>query len=506
MEHVATLLEAEGIRKTFGGITALDDVSFTVRAGEVHGLVGENGAGKSTLMKILSGSYRQDAGVIRVRGQEVTLGTPARALAHGIALVPQELDLLPHLNVMENIWFGRYPCKRGGRVDWATLRARTEALLQRLGADISPLARVASLSVADQQMVAIARGLSHNAQVLLLDEPTSTLTPREVDHLRRVVQGLKAGGVGVVFISHHLPEVMELCDRITVLRDGRYVGTYERSAVTAEDVVQLMVGDKAGSLYATKEDIPVGEPVLIAEGIRCPGKLHDISLTVRRGEIVGVAGLVGAGRSELAHALFGNLPRAEGRILINGAPVPIRSPRDAIRAGIALLPEDRQHQGLLTRMSIRENTTLAALHQFVRWYRISRSQETRATQVQMERLAVKAVGPEQQVRNLSGGNQQKVALGKWLLTDPVLLILDEPTRGIDVGAKAQVHRIITDLARAGLGILLISSELPEILSLSDRILVMYRGRIAAELDRREATAEKVMLAATGGDLVHEHQA
>lgn len=505
MEQISTLLEAEGIRKTFGGITALDEVNFTVRAGEVHGLVGENGAGKSTLMKILSGSYRQDAGVIRIQGHEVTLGTPARAQAQGIALVPQELDLLPHLNVMENVWFGRYPSKRGGRIDWATLRTWTERLLQRLGANVSPLAQVASLSVADRQMVAIARGLSLNAQVLLLDEPTSTLTPREVDHLRRVVQGLKADGVGVVFISHHLPEVMELCDRITVLRDGRYVGTYHRADVTAEDVVQLMVGDKAGTLY-TKEEIPIGEPIFTAEGISCPGKLDSISLSVRRGEIVGVAGLVGAGRSELAHALFGNLPRSEGRIFIKGIEAQIRSPQDAIRAGIALLPEDRQHQGLLTAMTIRENTTLAALQQFVQRYRINRRQETETTQTQIERLAIKAVGPEQQVRNLSGGNQQKVALSKWLLTEPVLLILDEPTRGIDVGAKAQVHRLISDLARAGMGILLISSELPEILGLSDRVLVMYRGRIAAELDRRDATAEKVMLAATGGDHVHEHEA
>ncbi|MBO2521079.1 MAG: D-xylose ABC transporter ATP-binding protein [Firmicutes bacterium] len=498
MEHSSILLEAEGIQKRFGGIVALDGVNFAVRSGEVHGLVGENGAGKSTLMKILSGTYRHDEGVIRVRGEEVVLGTPARALAHGIALVPQELDLLPHLSVMENIWFGRYTRRPGWRIDWNDLRERTRSLLSRLGSTVSPDDTVAALSVADRQMVAIARGLSHNAQVLLLDEPTSTLTPREVERLIRIVKGLKAEGVGVVFISHHLPEVMELCDRITVLRDGRYVGTYDRAAVTAEDVVQMMVGDKAGALYV-KEESTVGEPVLIARDISSPGKLHSISLTVRRGEIVGIAGLVGAGRSELAHALFGNLPRTSGSISVNGAEVRIRSPRDAIRAGIALLPEDRQHQGLLTRMTIRENTTLAALQQFVRRCRIDRRKETEASRVQIDRLAVKATGPEQRVRNLSGGNQQKVVLGKWLLTDPVLLILDEPTRGIDVGAKAQIHRLISELARAGMGILLISSDLPEVLGLSDRVLVMYRGRIAAEFDRREATAEKIMLAATGGD-------
>ena len=487
------MLSARGIAKAFPGVQALDGADLDVRAGEVHAVVGENGAGKSTLMKILTGVYAADAGQILIDGQPVHIAGPRQAIALGISMIHQELNLAPNLSVAENIFLGRAPI-RAGFVQWRRLIADAEALVARLSIDLDVRASVEDLSVARQQMVEIAKALSLDARVIIMDEPTSALTERETDVLFELIGRLKAEGVAIVYISHRLEEIFRIADRVTVLRDGRLVGELPIAEATPQRLIAMMVGRELVTLFP-KEPVEIGPPVLEVRHLSRAGALDDISFVLRRGEIVGLAGLVGAGRTELARALFGADPIDAGEIRIDGRPVRIRSPRDAIRHGLAFVTEERKLYGLVLGMTVRENATLASLGELTRLGFVDFARERRIAQEYVRRLDIRTPGIEQEVVNLSGGNQQKVVIARWLATRPRVLILDEPTRGIDVGAKAEVHALMSRLAREGLAILMISSELPEILGMSDRILVVRQGRLSGEFARSEATQEKILACA-----------
>lgn len=498
MTTTGPVLEARNIRKRFPGVLALDDVSIAVFPGEVLAVVGENGAGKSTLMKILSGALQPDEGQILLDGRPVQLADPRQALELGIAIIYQELSVIDNLTIGENVLLGRLPHRPGLpiAVDWPEVWRRTAALLERVGAPLDPRTPVARLSVAQKQMVEIARALSQNVRVLILDEPTSALSLQETEKLFEIIRGLQAKGVAVIYISHRLEEVFAIAQRVTVLRDGKLVGTLPIGEATRERLIRMMVGRELGSLFAPEKGEP-GPVRLEVRGLSRAGVLRDVSLTVRAGEIVGLAGLVGSGRTELARCLFGVDPYDSGEILLDGRPVTIRSPRDAVELGIGLVPEDRKLQGLVLILTVRENITLPTLPRLARLGFPSRRRERALVSRYIERLRIRTPSPEQRVMNLSGGNQQKVVLARWLATNPRVLILDEPTRGIDVGTKAEVHAIMAQLAREGVGMLMISSELPEILAMSHRVLVMRQGRIVAEFARDEATEERILAAATG---------
>ncbi|MBT9282755.1 MAG: sugar ABC transporter ATP-binding protein [Hydrogenibacillus schlegelii] len=492
------LVEMEGISKSFHGVEVLRDVGFTLYAGEVHALLGENGAGKSTLMKILSGIYRKDRGVIRIRGAIQEIDSPRRAAELGIAVIHQELDLVPTLTVAENIFLGREP-RRRRRVGLDRGRMLREAreMLELLGMDLDPALPVERLSMAEQQMVEIARALLRKSEILILDEPTAALTEREIDHLFRVLRRLKQSGTGMVYISHRMEEIFRLSDRITVLRDGRVVATMRTEEATFEALIRQMVGRPLEMRYPKKSVAP-GPERLVVEHLSVPGKLHDISFAVRRGEILGVAGLVGAGRSELARALFGLEPVRGGTIRLDGRPIVLRHPRDAIRAGIAFVPEDRKRQGLVLDRSVQDNVLLPTLSRLSRWGWLARGRERAEAETMIARLSIRPPDPARAVRTLSGGNQQKVVVGKWLFQTPKVLMLDEPTRGVDVGAKREMYEIMHALAREGVAMLMISSDLPELLGMSDRILVLHEGRVSGRFTRSEATQEAVMIAMAGG--------
>jgi rhamnose transport system ATP-binding protein len=494
-------LRLEGIEKAFSGVRVLQAVSFDLRGGEVHTLMGENGAGKSTLMKILAGVYQPDGGIIRLDGRGVTLASPHAAQRQGIALIHQEPLSFPDLSVAENIFIGRgMPVNRAGLLDWPTMRGRAREVLGALGVDLDPRARVRGLSVALQQMVELAAALAQRARILLMDEPTAALTPREVEDLFRIVRQLRAARCGVVFISHRLPEVFGISDRITVLRDGQLIGTRAAGQTTPEEIIRMMVGRELGQLYdktPTPRAAAADQPLLEVRGLSRQGCFQDISLELKAGEIVGLAGLVGAGRTDVGQALFGITPAERGAILRNGRPVQIRSPQDAAKHKIAYVPEDRQRHGLFPPMSVGANTAMADLRRVSRWGWLLASGQRRLAEAWRDKLSIRLRDVYQSVRELSGGNQQKVVLARWLQTDPEVLILDEPTRGIDVGAKAEVHRLMTDLARQGKAILMISSDLPEVLAMSDRVLVMREGRLTGAFARTEATQESIMAAATG---------
>ena len=485
------VLEVAGLTKSFPGVTALQDVSFDVRAGEVHALLGENGAGKSTLIKIVSGVYRPDAGTIRVDGSEVRFAGPQEAQAAGIATVYQELLLFPDLSVAENIFLGHAPRIRWNGVDWTTMRRLAAKILASLEIhELDVAAPVSSLSVANRQRVEIAKALSLNARVLILDEPTAALPEADVERLFVIVRNLRARGVGVVYISHRMAEIFILADRVTVLRDGAFVATKPVAETTEPELIAMMVGRTIDRLFpklATK----IGPPVLEVRDLVSPPVVRGVSLTVHAGEIVGLAGLIGSGRSEVAQTVFGMTPASGGEIRISGKSVHIASAGEAKRHGIAYVPEDRGSQGVIRPMTLRENVSLAVLRRIAGRGFISRAEEERLATDTIARFAIRARGPEQIVGKLSGGNQQKVVLGKWLATRPKLLIMDEPTRGIDVGAKAEIHKLMSELAAQGLAVLMISSELPEILGMSDRILVMREGRIAAEFARGQADQETI---------------
>lgn len=491
----APFLALHGIRKAYPGVVALDGVDFDLRAGEVHGLVGENGAGKSTLLKIIGAVERPDAGTIELDGQPIHLTSPHAAQAAGIRVIHQEFNLFPDLSVAENIALDHLPNRRGW-VDQRAIRAQASAALNRLGVVLPLETRIDRLGVADQQLTEIARALSAEARVLVMDEPTAALTEREIDALFRIVRGLRGEGVGVIFVSHRMEEVLALSDRVTVLRDGRIVG--ETVQPTRDEIIRLMVGRDVSELYPDS-GAAVGPAVLEVEGLSVAGRFTDLSFDVKRGEIVGLAGVVGAGRTSVGLTLFGLLQPSGGKVRLEGEAVAPHTAREAVKLGIGYVPEDRKALGLVLTLSIRHNTTHPILPWLSRFGWIDQRRERETVEERIAQLEVKAPSIDAKVLNLSGGNQQKVLLGKWLEIKPRLLILDEPTRGVDVGAKAEIYQIIVDLAKGGVAILLISSDLPELLGLSDRVVVLREGRQLATLDRAEATQEHVLSLVTTGD-------
>ena len=482
-------LEVGGLRKAFGGVQALAGASLSARSGEILALMGENGSGKSTLVNIVAGRLRADAGEVRLDQDSVTIRSPGEAHRHGVALVSQELQLAPALSAAENIFLGQWPGTRGG-VAWREMEQRAANLLARLGLSVDPRRPVGELSLGGRQLVEVARALAWRPSLLLLDEPTSALTTEQVEALFRVLREMRdQQDCAIIFVSHRLAEVFALADRVTVLRDGVDVGTAAVAETTPADVIRLMVGRSLQTFYY-KAEVPIGEPVLEVSALS-RGFLQDISLTVRVGEIVGLAGLSGAGRSALARTLFGLRPGYSGEIRVGGRLVNPRSPRESMRSGMALVPEDRKGLGLNLAATVRDNMLLAELHErgLLSW--LSDRRERALAERYVRDLAIRTPSVDAPVSHLSGGNQQKVVVAKWLLTDPRLVILDEPTNGIDVGAKAEIYHLIGRLVGEGRAILLISSELPELLALSDRILTLYRGRITAEISRTEATEELV---------------
>lgn len=491
------IVELTGAAKQFGAVQALRNAELVLYPGEVHALLGENGAGKSTLVKILGGIHRPDAGVLKVAGEVVELHNPAQSQHLGIAVIHQEPTLFPDLNVAENVFMGRHPRDRFGRVDWKRMYQEVERLIARLDVPLSVYTPVQGLSVADQQMVEIANALSLNARVLVMDEPTAALSAHEVEKLFVITKQLREQGVAIVLVTHRLEEVFALADRVTIMRDGAHVITAPTSQFTSEDIIRYMVGRELTALFP-KSEAEIGDVLLDVQHLTREGVFKDISFQLRRGEILGFSGLVGAGRTEVARVLFGIDRGDAGEIRINKERVHISSPKVAMRYGLAYVPEDRRQQGLVMDFSIAANMTLPIVQQLSRFgVVVDRQREREIATDYSQQLRVRSAGIDQLVKALSGGNQQKVVLAKWLITNPKILILDEPTRGVDVGAKAEVHRIVSDLAAKGLAIILISSELPEVLGMSDRVLVMHEGHLTGEFSRAEANQEKVMFAATG---------
>jgi rhamnose transport system ATP-binding protein len=484
-------IKLTGISKSFSGLKALKEVSFDVRPGEVHALLGENGAGKSTLIKIMAGVLAPDEGEIQVDGNSVKFASPREAHRLGIATVHQELLLFPELTVAENIFLGQAPRNSWGGLDWPKMRDKAKALLASLDThDLDVNAKVGSLSVANRQRVEIARALSQNARLVIMDEPTAALAEADVRRLMDIVRRLRASGVGIVYVSHRMAEIFALADRVTVLRDGGYVGTRNIDEVDESTLVSMMVGRVLDRLFPQKQG-ETGGTALELRNVSYHNAVRDISFELKAGEILGLAGLVGSGRTELALTIFGITPATAGEILLDGKPVAITGPERARELGIAYIPEDRGTQGLIRTQKISENVSLAMLKRLAPHYIIDRLRELKLAREAINRFGIRARGPEQIVRQLSGGNQQKVVLAKWLVTEPRILIMDEPTRGIDVGAKAEIHLLMRKLAGEGMAILMISSELPEILGMSERVLVMSGGRITASLGRGEVTAEAI---------------
>jgi ribose transport system ATP-binding protein len=493
------LLEMRGISKAFPGVHALEDVSLEVGPGEVVALVGENGAGKSTLIKILSGCYRADAGEVVLEGRRLGRYSPHQAQQLGISVIYQEFNLARPLSVAENIFAGRQPRSRLGFVDFRRMEAQAQAVLDSLHLPIDARRLVGSLSVAEQQMAEIAKAISFQAKIIVMDEPTAVLTERETATLFELVRRLRAQGVSVVYISHRLEEIFAIGDRVVVLRDGRRVGGLPIAEATIDQVIRLMVGRELTEMFH-KEPVELGEPVLEVRGLcRAASKLHDVSFGVRAGEIVGMAGLVGSGRTEIARAVFGVDRPDAGEVRACGRAVRIRSPLDGIRAGMGFMTEDRKAQGLFLILAVRENASSASLGALSAAGFIRFGAERRLVASLIQKLRIATPTQEQQVQCLSGGNQQKVVLARWLALRPKVLLLDEPTRGIDVGAKAEIYGLMGELARQGVGIVMISSDLPEILGMSDRVLVVREGRLVGEFSRAEATQEAIMRRATGGD-------
>jgi rhamnose transport system ATP-binding protein len=497
------VLQLTGISKRFNGIVALNEMSLTIRPGEVMALIGENGAGKSTLVKTLTGIYRPDAGTITLGGKQVAFTSPQEAMAAGITAVHQETVMFDELSVAENIYVGRQPTTGfAGRIDWARIEAEAEKLFARLEVSLPVRARVKDLSVAQRHFVEIARALSQDARVVIMDEPTAALSRREIHELYRIIEQLKATGTAVIFISHKFDEIFEVADRYTVLRDGNFVAEGSLADITEPELVSLMVGRAVHQAYP-KAEIEIGGPLLEVDNFCHPTEFDKVSFTLRKGEILGFYGLVGAGRSEVMQGLFGLTPGVTGTVRMDGKALSIANPNDAIAASIAYVPEDRQHHGAHLTLPIMQNITLPILSQVGFFLRKRRAVETAIARHFAEQLELKANHLTQNVAELSGGNQQKVVLGKWLATNPKVIILDEPTKGIDIGSKAAVHRFISELVTRGLSVILVSSELPEVLGLADRIVVMHHGRVKRVFGRLEATPEIVVAAASGLELATE---
>jgi inositol transport system ATP-binding protein len=490
------LLRMEGISKAFPGVQALDNVKLDVRPGTVHALMGENGAGKSTLMKVLIGMYRADAGTVTLAGEQVQIPDTATALRLGISMIHQELSPVPEMQVHENIWLGREPVNRVGLIDKRAMVAKTRELFARWEIGINPRSVMKNLSVAQTQMVEIAKAISYDSRMVIMDEPTSAITEREVDHLHRMIRALKATGVAVIYITHKMDEVFRISDDVTVFRDGKHVATLPAGELDHGKLVALMVGRELTHMFP-KEHAEIGEVVMSVRGLTRKGKVEDITFDVRRGEILGLAGLMGSGRTEVLEGIFGAAKLDAGEIWINGKKAPITQPADAIAHGLGLLTEDRKLTGIMGVLSVRDNMVVASLDRFSPSGFLQKRRIEAACKAQREALAIKTPSLAQLIKLLSGGNQQKVLVSRWLLTTPDILMIDEPTRGIDVGAKAEIHRLMSTLAKEGKAILMVSSELPEILGMSDRVLVMHEGRIKGEFSRAEATQVKIMQAATG---------
>ena len=499
-----------GVSKAFPGILALDDVHIDLHTGEILALVGENGAGKSTLTKILSGVYQRDEGRIALNGQEISPTSPREAFDLGISVIHQEFNLVPEMSAAENVFLGRQPRRKGalgllGAIDRKQILQRTQELLDRLGGDFSASTPVKRLGVGQQQLVEIAKALSLDARIVIMDEPTATLGSADVRLLMDTMRRLKSHGIAVVFITHRIEEVFQIADRIVVLRDGRNAGEGDTGRLKIEQVIGMMVGRVLERLYP-KQAAQIGDVVMKVENLSRGNLLRSISFELRQGEILGFAGLVGARRTELMRALFGVDRDVTGRISLDGRPVRLRSAADAVRCGLGLVPEDRKLQGLVLQLAIRENVSLASLWRLLKGVFVDRVRERRLARDYIEQLSIRARGTEQKVQSLSGGNQQKVVLAKWLALRPKVLILDEPTRGVDVGAKAEIHALISRFAAEGMGIMMVSSELPEILGMCDRILVMSKGTLTGEFSRAEADQEKIMTRAVVAAHGDEHSA
>jgi rhamnose transport system ATP-binding protein len=489
------LLEMHGINKTFGAVVALDGAEFVLDSGSIHAFVGENGAGKSTLVKIIGGLHNRDGGEFLLEGSPVDFRSTADAKQAGIAVIYQEPTLFPDLTVAENIFVGRQPYTRFGTVDRAHMRRETRELTARLGVQIDPDRDARGLSIADQQILEIAKAISLNAKVVIMDEPTAALSGVEVERLMGIARQLRDEGKGIIFISHRFDEVFELCDTVTVMRDGQFIETNSIADVTVDDIIRQMVGRSVENLFP-KQHATIGDVVLNVEHLSRAGVFDDVSFQVHSGEIVCLAGLVGAGRSEIARAVFGVDRYDSGTVTMSGAAVPRRNPAGAMALGMGFVPEDRRKQGLAMTAGVQTNITLAIRNQLARWGFLTSKLEQSPTEQWASRLQVKTRALDTHAVMLSGGNQQKVVLAKWLATGPKLLIIDEPTRGIDVGTKSEVHRLISELASTGLAVLMISSELPEVLGMADRVVIVREGRLTANISREEATAEVVMYAAT----------
>ncbi|MBQ9109832.1 MAG: sugar ABC transporter ATP-binding protein [Oscillospiraceae bacterium] len=493
-------IEMKGINKSFGTNQVLKDAGFLLKDGEVHALMGENGAGKSTLMKILTGVYTRDAGTVLVDGQEVVYKSPQEAEKAGIVFIYQELNVLFDLTVEENLFMGKEITKGFGICDKKAMRKKAQEVMDRMGVNIPINAVMSDLSVGQQQMVEICKALMVDAKVLIMDEPTAALTQSETEGLFRLINDLRKKGVSIVYISHRMEEIFELCDRITILRDGTYVGTENIKDINMDDVVRMMIGREIGERYPKREGVKIGDEVICVENL-CKGKtFQNVNFRVHAGEVLGVSGLMGAGRTEIMHAIFGNLPYDSGRVLINGEAIDIKCARDAINAGIGFITEDRKTEGLLLEKSIAENIELANLGKVSKKSVLSKSKGRELVKKGIEEFRIKCFGPEHECNNLSGGNQQKVVIAKWVYTDPKVLILDEPTRGVDIGAKKEIYNVINDLAAKGVAVIMVSSELPEVLGMSDRIMVVHEGRVTGIIDAAQADQEKVMTLATGGTL------
>jgi ribose transport system ATP-binding protein len=496
MKEQEILLEMKQISKNFPGVKALDNVHFRIFKAEVMALLGENGAGKSTLMKILCGAYSHSEGTIQLKGNNIEILSPRNAMDQGIAIIHQELNLLPNLSVGENIFLGREPVLRSGRINWKVLHNGAQEYLKHLGADIDSRVNASELSIGDQQMVEIAKALSMDAEILILDEPTDALTDKETENLFRVIRELKEKGKGIVYISHRLPEVFQICDKVTVLRDGQYIGEEEVRNLDEDRIIEMMVGRRLEDQLPYLPTEP-GAELLLVKNLNNE-LCRDINLSIRKGEVVGIAGLMGAGRTELALTLFGLYPAQSGTISLEGREVRIQSPGKALKEGIAYVSEDRKQMGLFLDLNIKDNITMPALKSFETAL-FKTNDKARDSEVDkfISRLSIKTTGRNQHVGNLSGGNQQKVSIARGLVTSPRLLILDEPTRGVDVGAKKEIYTLINKFKKEGLAIIMISSEMPELLGISDRILVMHNNTIAGELSRDDASQENILKLAVG---------
>ncbi len=491
------ILEMHNMIKHFPGVLAANKINLRVRRGTVHALMGENGAGKSTMMKMLIGLYQPDGGEIRFNGKTVRIDTTQKALELGISMIHQELNPVPQMTISENIWLGREPLKnRLGRIDHKKMKQDTSILLENLGISLDPNTKMAELSVASQQMVEIAKAISYNSELIIMDEPTSAITEKEVEHLFRIIHDLKEKNISIIYITHKMDEVFKISDDITVLRDGEYISTDKSEDINKNSLITKMVGRDLNQVFP-KIDVPIGDVILKVENLSRDGNFRDVSFELREGEILGIAGLMGAGRTELIETIFGIYPKTDGKINIRGLEAKIESPRDALEHRLALLTEDRKDSGLFLSLSVKENIAIANINTYLHGIQLNQSNIRKDCYDQVEKLRIKTPGINQKIENLSGGNQQKALISRWLLTNPDILLLDEPTRGIDVGAKSEIHKLMGEIVKTGKSIIMISSELPEVLGMSDRVLVMHEGECMGILDRNESTQENILALASG---------